>query len=175
MNPGLPVTPNRSRRKREHTKHNPGIDMTPMVDLGFLLIAFFVMTTELSKPSVFNLAMPKDGPPMDLARSDAMTVLLGANNRILYYHGNLDEEILKSSVRETDLSASGLRRIIRDKQAVLDHSGRVEGRDGLMLIIKPGTKSNYRNLVKVLDEIIITDVKKYSLVKIGPDEEKFLE
>lgn len=45
-------------------KYNPKTDMTPMVDLGFLLISFFVMTTELSKPRIAPLNMPKEGPPI---------------------------------------------------------------------------------------------------------------
>jgi biopolymer transport protein ExbD len=65
-------------------------DMTPMVDLGFLLIAFFVMTTELNKPSVIDLAMPTDKSKQrsELGESYALTVLLGENKRVFYYHGS---------------------------------------------------------------------------------------
>jgi biopolymer transport protein ExbD len=62
--------------------------MTPMVDLGFLLITFFVITVQLSKPTTVNLNMTKDGPPIDLGNSNALTVLLDEAGRIYYYHGN---------------------------------------------------------------------------------------
>src|SRR5687768_12504833 len=67
-------------------KHSLKTDMTPMVDLGFLLIAFFIMTTELNKPVVTRLNMPHDGPSIPLAMSNALTVLLGDNNTVYYYH-----------------------------------------------------------------------------------------
>ena len=175
MTPELPVIPNRSRGRKTTRKHSLRIDMTPMVDLRFLLIAFFVMTTELSKPRALDLAMPKDGPPIDLAKSDALNVMLGAGNRIHFYHGNWADAVAAGNVSETNFSPSGLRKIIREKQLVLDQSGRKEGRAGLMLIIKPGSGSSYKNLVEVLDEVIITDVKKYTIVKPGIKEEMFLQ
>lgn len=70
---------------RRSVKHNLKIDMTPMVDLGFLLISFFVITTELSKPTTMDLFMPKDGKPMDLGASDALTILLDNDNTFWYY------------------------------------------------------------------------------------------
>src|SRR5688572_15019825 len=69
-------------------KERPKIDMTPMVDLGFLLISFFVITTELSEPRSATLNMPKDGPLMPLGDSSALTILLAGNDKIYYYHGN---------------------------------------------------------------------------------------
>ena len=77
------INKNRKAGMRRMTKHNLKIDMTPMVDLGFLLIAFFVITTELSKPTVADLYIPKGDKPMPLANSKALTVLLGKNNTVL--------------------------------------------------------------------------------------------
>lgn len=73
---------------RHSKKHTPKTDMTPMVDLGFLLITFFVITMELNKPVTLNLNMPKEGPTTDLGKSNALTVLLGKDNAIYYYHGD---------------------------------------------------------------------------------------
>ena len=90
--------------------------MTPMVDLGFLLIAFFVITTELSKPTVTDLYMPKDGNPTPLGNSNALTVLLGKNNTVFFYHGDWEEATKKDQIYQTNFSYSkGLGDVIRKK------------------------------------------------------------
>ena len=70
-------------------KANLKIDMTPMVDLGFLLISFFIFTTEISKPAITNLYMPKDGDPTKIPESKSLTILLGNNDHVFYYNGDM--------------------------------------------------------------------------------------
>ncbi len=77
------------------------VDMTPMVDLGFLLISFFVITTELSKPVALDLNMPKDRPQMPLGESNALTVLLGKANWIYYYLGDWEKENITGTILPT--------------------------------------------------------------------------
>jgi biopolymer transport protein ExbD len=171
------VNENRKTGVRRMTKHNLKIDMTPMVDLGFLLIAFFVITTELSKPTVAHLYMPKDGKPMPLGKSNALTVLLKKNNAVFYYEGDEEEAIKNSQIFQTNFSYSkGLGEIIRKKQQWLDiNRTNKEGRDGLMLLIKAANEANYENVLKVLDEIAINQVKKYAIIKLTQEERGFLK
>ena len=159
------------------TKHSLRIDMTPMVDLGFLLISFFVITTELSKPTVMNLYMPADGPPMDLGKSNALTLLLDRNNAIYYYNGDWKEAIIKGDIVKTNFSGSNsLREVIIKKQDWLDVNNKTkEGRNGLMLLIKPGDGASYKNVVDALDEATINMVKKYAVVKISAEEINWLK
>src|SRR5262249_31264869 len=68
------------------------VDMTPMVDLGFLLITFFIFTATLSSPTTMNLNMPKDTKKEDetkVKQSGALTILLGKDNEVFYYEGEL--------------------------------------------------------------------------------------
>jgi len=171
------ITINESRKAgvRRQKKHNLKIDMTPMVDLGFLLISFFVITTELSKPTTLGLNMPKDGPPMPLGESDALTILLDKDNTIFYYHGNWENAVKSNEIFQTSFSAKeGLRKVIREKQRRLDISNIKEGRNGLMLLIKPGEEAVYSNIIDMLDEALIHDIKKYAVLKPGEEEIKYL-
>jgi hypothetical protein len=147
-----------------------------MVDLGFLLITFFVITTELNKPVSLQLNMPKDGQPTPLGDSDALTFLLEKDNVIHYYHGDWSKAAKNNQVFQTSFSAKdGLRRLIREKQEWLASTDKKEGREGLMVLIKPGDDALYRNLVDMLDEALISDVKKYTVLRQTAEEVQYLK
>src|SRR4051812_48242131 len=97
------------RSKKMSTK----IDFTPMVDLGFLLITFFMLTTTMSKPQTMQLTMPEKDKIEDstkIKESTAMTIILSENNRIYYYFGITDPK-----VEVTNFSKDGIRKILIDK------------------------------------------------------------
>jgi biopolymer transport protein ExbD len=172
----IPQLNNRRAGVARMKRHNLKIDMTPMVDLGFLLISFFVITVEMSKPSATDLIMPKDGKGTELQKSAALTVLLGEENDIWYYHGDWREAVQQKEIHQTSFSySSGLDEIIREKQKLLDNSAGVhDGRDGLTILIKAADNANYEGVVDVLDEIIINNVKRYALVTMTKEEKEFL-
>ncbi len=175
-----PVSASHERRRvgvRRSKKHSLKTDMTPMVDLGFLLITFFVITTELVRPKTSDLLMPKDGPIMKVGESDAMTVLPAKDNVVYYYEGEWQKALADGAVYKTTLSYSnGLGDVIRQKQEKLDNNPAAkEGRAGLMLIIRPGKEASYSALVDLLDEVLINDVKKYVITKQSREEMKWLQ
>jgi biopolymer transport protein ExbD len=156
------------------------IDMTPMVDLGFLLITFFVFTTALSKPAATDLYITKDplnnfGSPL-LSDDLALTFLLDDKNKIYYYQGRFEDALSTKTIRATTYSTyEGLGRVIRERQKEIQASGKYrEGSRGLMLLIKPGSKAVYKNVIDALDEVMINDVKKYAIVEPTEVEIKFL-
>lgn len=158
-------------------KNNLRIDMTPMVDLGFLLISFFVITTELTRPTTMNLNMPADGPPSELAYKYALTIMPTQDNRLFYYTGSFEDAAAANAIYETNWAGPGsLRSVISQKQRLLDADLRSkEKRKGLMLLIKPLPGASYANVVNLLDEAVIDDVKKYALLKISPEEKSKVE
>ncbi len=162
---------------RSQKKRILRIDMTPMVDLGFLLIAFFVMTTQLGEPRSMRLNMPTDGPPMGLGLSNALTIILNGENQVCYYPGEWTQATAENTVRRTNLSmTNGIGKIIREKQEQLDRlSTSKEGRDGLMLLIKAGPGADYRSIIDAIDETLINSVKKYVLLKAEPEELDYLK
>lgn len=147
-----------------------------MVDLGFLLIAFFVMTTEMSKPSVTKLNMPKEGgAPSTLGESNALTFLIGADH-LYYYLGDWEKAKAEGEIKETSFSVKdGIGKIIRERQAWLAAANiSKEGKDGLMFIIKPAPDANYRQVIDALDETQINAVKRYIIMKPEAEEVDYL-
>ena len=170
-------------RKGKSFSHNKKqiirIDMTPMVDLGFLLITFFVFTTTMSTPKATDLFMPKDdiNHPQPLPNSLALSLLLDDNNKIYYYNGDFNEAASANKIFETNYSTyEGIGKIIRQKQKDIDASGKfADGRKGLMLLIKPTSKSVYKNVIDALDEAVINDVKKYAIVEPINEEINYIK
>ncbi|MBX3239710.1 MAG: biopolymer transporter ExbD [Chitinophagaceae bacterium] len=140
------------------------VDMTPMVDLGFLLITFFIFSTTMSQPTTMSLIMPKDTEKEEeqnkIKASGAFTILLGKADGVYFYEGE-DAAALQASdykkIRDE---------IIRKKKST-------DPKD-FVVVIKPNDEANYRNMVAILDEMTINEVKKFALVNISPQENELL-
>jgi biopolymer transport protein ExbD len=134
------------------------VDLTPMVDLGFLLITFFIFTTAMNQPKVMNLFMPDDkGEPMPIKESGALTFMPISNAMLYYYEGKLGS----SNMKETELKE--IRNLILNKKV------KTREKD-FFVVIKPTDRSTYGDLLKVLDEMKINDVKRYSIADISRAE-----
>ncbi len=131
-----PETRPRRRGKRRSKKLSTRVDLTPLVDLGFLLITFFFVTTTWSKPHATLLALPAKGPSTLTGRDATLTVLAGADNKVFYYNGNLEDAEKQGSFGIAGYSMNaGIGGIIREKQLAMDRFYK-GGRKELMLIIK---------------------------------------
>lgn len=144
--------------KKKTKKASTRVDLTPMVDLAFLLVTFFMMTTTFSKPQTMEINMPvkdktiKEEEQQAVKASKAMTIVLGEDNNIYYYMGIDDPDPVK-----TDFSKNGIRKTLMEKNATIKD---------LMVMIKPTDKANYKNLVDILDEMSISGIKRYAIVDI---------
>lgn len=175
----LPVNQKRHRGFSKRKNLLLFIDMSPMVDLGFLLITFFIFTTTISTPSVTDLFMPKDKGIIRMQTIPdrlALTLLLASDDKIFYYHGDWEKARISEAIFETDYSYShGIGEVIRNKQKAIDASGKFsEGRKGLILLIKPSGGATCGNVFDVLDELLINDVRKYALLDMEKQETVFL-
>jgi len=108
--------------KKRAKKSSTRVDMTPMVDLAFLLLTFFVLTSTFSKPKVMSLAYPaKMDKPVDPDApklNNGITFLL-SKDKIFYYTGEFypadrPGKDGPTKLTETNFSASGLRKVLAD-------------------------------------------------------------
>lgn len=165
----LQLSETKSTKRKIHPSLR--IDMTPMVDLGFLLITFFIFTTTMSEKKAMKLYMPIDKGILSQApESKVLTILLGANNKVFAYEGEFENAVKQNRILPTTYDATGIRKLILNKQKGLQLANRNEGRNGLIFLIKATKQSTYKNVVDALDEATISDVKKYMLLEPSPDE-----
>lgn len=142
------------------------VDLTPMVDLGFLLISFFIFTTTLAKPTAMHLAIPDDANNKGSSVAPVnktLNLLLGANNNVFYYEGDSLNQI-----KNIRIKASDLRDVITNKKIKLRN---YFGSDtSLIVLIKPTSDATYANVINALDEMLINNVKTYVLMDASKEE-----
>lgn len=145
------------------------VDMTPMVDLGFLLITFFMFTTNFSKPNVMDLGLPAKGPidtsTITIKDKNQITFIIGKDNKVFYHQSNADE-LKTSNLLETDFDGIKISKIISDAHKSAPNP------DIFTVIIKPTNDANYKNFVDILDNLAITKSEHYGITDIKPWEKK---
>jgi biopolymer transport protein ExbD len=174
-------------------KQSTHIDMTPMVDLAFLLLTFFMLTTTFGKPKTMEINMPVKPPPGQEILNEvnnAITILLSDDDKIYWYYGELKPE---TKLTLTDFSPSGVRKLFLDynkqavseiktlkenalktnmnedtlKSKVVDIKGK---KYALMVLVKTDDKAKYKNVIDIIDELNICLIGKYALVDLDARE-----
>lgn len=190
--------------KKRGKKMSTRVDFTPMVDLGFLLITFFMLTTSMNKPQTMEINMPVKDEKVDVETkvkaSQAVTVLLAKEDKIVYYF--IDPVTGEPQTPQiTNYGASGIRATLlkenKQRNPRLDsipiykdmlnkgsitedqYKGYLSGikayKDALIVVIKASDKSRYNNLVDILDEMLICNIGRYAVVDITEPEVEMLK
>jgi biopolymer transport protein ExbD len=180
-------------KKPKQKKHSSRVDLTPMVDLGFLLITFFMLTTSMLKPQTMEISVPSKDKVLEeeqnkVKASQAITILLAKENKLYYYFGT-QENGIDPEVIETDYSSEGLRKMLfqknfdvnkavdelkkeKKKMEEADYNKKLSDlrsvKTAPVIMIKAADDANYKNLVDILDEMNISNIARYAIVDITP-------
>jgi len=193
----------KGRGVKKAKKLSTRVDMTPMVDLGFLLITFFVFTATMSTPTTLDLNMPKDvqdeTKKTEVKQSSVLTILLGKADQVYYYEGQLEVSEGKNNFKSSNFK--DIRKIIIDKKkevmsrfnpatadpvscdaekAAAKKRGDPDWENAckdidFVVIIKPNDEATYKNTVDILDEMTINQVKRYAMVKVLKEENDLIK
>ncbi|MBC7451702.1 MAG: biopolymer transporter ExbD [Cytophagales bacterium] len=154
--------------KKRSKKVSTKVDMTPMVDLAFLLITFFMLATTLTKQQKFDFAVPPDVKDLTerpkLKASNAITLILGEKDVVYWYVMNDDGS---TDFQETDFSEEGIRKVLLGRKNAVGNN--------LNVVIKPMEESKYKNLIDIIDELAILGIGKNVLVEVTPDDLKLVK
>lgn len=163
----------KSKKKSTH------VDMTPMCDVAFLLIFFFMITTTLQRQKTMKLFLPHDVKDEQqqnkVKESQALTIIMAKDNSLYYYYGigtDAAQDPQNKVISTTYALKEGIGQVIADKwKSVIQNSG---GQDSMVVIIKPTKESTYQNVVSILDDMNIYEVKKYALVPASDNDIKMV-
>lgn len=185
-------------QKKRAKKLSTRIDMTPMVDLGFLLLTFFMLTTTFSQPKVIQLTPPiKTKETTKVQDTLSLTLILGKNDTVYYYNGQLNLNPDSNNIMQTTFSNDGVRKLVLSRnEVVLNSIKDIEAQHknnkmpdstyerlldkaesnkyARFVIIKTDSNARYSNVVMTLDEMNICNVGKYSLIDASPDDLKMI-
>ena len=185
--------------KSKQKKFAVRVDFTPMVDMNMLLITFFMLCTTLSKPQTMERSMPSNDKSITeqqksmVKASQAITLLLGADNKLYYYEGEPNYKDY-TSLKETSYTPDGIRSILLQKNVAAVNKVRAlklqkldlkiseeeyrkqvseikSGKDTPTVIIKATDDASYKNLIDALDEMQICNIGKYVITDIAEADE----
>ena len=184
-------------KKSKRKKHATTVDLTPMVDLGFLLITFFMLTTSMLKPQTMEISVPskdevKEEDQNKVKASQAITVLLGKEDQLYYFFGTEENGVIPELIK-TDYSSDGIRKMLVQKNfdvmkqvqdlkndkankkvSEAEYTRRLSeyrsSKAAPIIMIKATDESNYKNLVDILDEMQICNIARYAIVDITPED-----
>ncbi len=155
--------PGNKKHPKTFQKKPLRIDLTPLVDLGFLLITFFIFTTVINQPTVMKLVLPQEASDDDnrmTTKESGTLTLLPAGDKIVYYYEGANFDAPGNLRQSDDKKVRDI--ILAKKRSVADKD--------LFIQVKPLADCSYQNLVNMLDEMRINDVKAYALVDVSMAE-----
>jgi biopolymer transport protein ExbD len=186
-------------------KHSTRVDMTPMVDLGFLLLTFFILTTTFNKPQAMEISMPvKDDVPEEertkVPAEYTLNLLLTKDDEVYWYMGNIDPNLPMPSLTSTNYSKDGVRKLLIEKNRKIyeqieawkrevenrkmtsdELKEKIKGlreenkRTSLIVLIKPDKDARYKNIVDALDEMSICNIGSYALLEANEYEVQMID
>lgn len=182
----------KKRAKKSSTK----VDMTPMVDLAFLLLTFFMLAATFNKPKTLEITFPKDTKVQDekikIKDELATTFLVGDKTDVVYYYqGKFEPDTTK--LQKLEMGKNGIRKFLLNRNKTIDTQikdleakfkkneipdstftrlrGEAKGaKDAPFVIVKTCKLSKYKTVIDIIDELNICNVGKYAVVDISDAE-----
>jgi biopolymer transport protein ExbD len=146
----------RAKRKKSR-RLGIRIDMTPLVDVAFLLLTFFMFTTSMSRPQTMEINLPPDkNVKVETAESNTLTVAVSDKGQ-LYWRVGIE------SFKKVDLDE--LRRILRDQ---------LQQKPKLVTLLKIDRLAKYNTMVDLIDELNLANITRFSLVSLSENDKALM-
>ena len=148
------------KKKKKHKKMRRlgvRIDMTPMVDVAFLLLTFFMLTTTYNRPQTMEINLPPSDTKVEVAQSNLLTILVKEDGSIFWNMG-------------TDKPAKVE---FKDLRALM--SGKAQQNPKLITLLKVDRKGKYHMMVDIMDELNLANITRFSLAPMTDPDKLILQ
>lgn len=163
-----------SRGKQKHSKKKKrriGVknDMTPMVDVAFLLLTFFMLTTTMAKPQTMEINLPPGDANVEVAESNLLTLRVvpdskGKDTLAIYYNIGVDKPVRIEGSRTKAITALG--KLLAEQN---------KANPKLITLLKIDKKAKYEDMVNIIDDFNLADITRFSLAPMADADQKILE
>ena len=134
------------RGKRKKTRRmGIRIDMTPLVDVAFLLLTFFMFTTSMARPQTMEINLPPEMVKIEIAESNLLTIRVNEKGEIFW---NIGMEAPKK------IEVNDLRRFLKEQ---------LNGNPKLVTLLKVNREAKYDVMVHMIDELNLANITRFSL------------
>ena len=135
-------------------KKRPGIvqDLTPMVDVAFLLLTFFMLTTVFSRPQAMEINLPESESNVQIAESKLLTLRVAADGAVYW-------NIARNTPERTTMDSLNPI-LVRELRA----------RPDLVTLVKVDREANYVSTVDILDELQLAEITRFALAPMTPQD-----
>jgi biopolymer transport protein ExbD len=162
---GAVDTPDTGAKHKKGKRRKPKrigikIDMTPMVDVAFLLLIFFMCTTVFRKPQALEINLPPDpNAKVEIAESNVMTLRVVAPDDSTHSTVRAFWRIAKDPFQEVD---------VEKLQSIFQAEAKRNSK--LVVLVKIDRKAKYRYMVDIIDQLQFAELNRFSLAPLTPEE-----
>ena len=162
---GAVDTPQRSSGKKGKGHHRPKrrvgvrIDMTPMVDVAFLLLIFFMVTTVFRTPQAMEINLPPDNNnPTPIRESKILQLRVLGEDRVFWKRGPKTDPWVRTSI-------GSLKDVIKP----------LANNDNIVVLINIDREAKFNNMVSIIDQLDLARLGRFSIIELGPKEKAEVE
>lgn len=153
-----PRSHSKKKKRRKGRRLGIRIDMTPLVDVAFLLLTFFMLTTSMSRPQTMEINLPPDAEvKVEIAESNLLTLRVDENGKIYWAIGIQAPERVEFA---------NLRNFLREKSA---------GNPKLVTLVKVDRKGKYETMVNIMDELNLANITRFSLAPMTDQDRALIQ
>ncbi len=156
---GMVDTPERRAKKGGRKRKRLGfhLDMTPMVDVAFLLLTFFMLTTTFAKSNTMEINIPPETGEVSIAHQNVMTLRVPGDGFAYWSVGEEAPHRMPLYDKATGASEA----VSKEVRQLLQQQSSANKK--LVIVVKISDKAKYRSLVDIIDELNLLKIDRFSL------------